>query len=488
MYDAIVIGSGPNGLAAAITMAQHGRSVAVYEANETIGGGARSAELTLPGFVHDLCSAVYPLAIGSPFFRSLSLARYGLEWVQPAAPLAHPFDDGTALILERSLDATAAGLGVDGESYKNLMRPLVAGWNGMDSDLLGPIRWPRDPLAFANFGLRAIQPARRLAEKQFRGEQARALFAGLAAHSMLSLEHWASAAFGLVLGITAHALGWPIARGGAQKLADALGSHLRDLGGEIFTGRRITRLDELPQARLVLCDVTPRQLLDLAGARLSIRYRKKLRRYRYGMAAFKMDWALSAPVPWKAAECARAATVHLGGTVEEIAASETGAWRGTERQRPFVLAVQPSLFDPTRAPEGKHTLWTYCHVPHGSTADMTRAIEQQIERFAPGFRDVVLARHVMPPAELERRNANLVGGDINGGAADLRQLFFRPTRTFYRTSSKGLYICSASTPPGGGVHGMCGYFAALAALEDGEQPRSRPERPSTGDRRPEAPD
>jgi phytoene dehydrogenase-like protein len=445
-------------------MAQQGKSVAVYEANETIGGGARSAELTLPGFVHDVCSAVYPLAVGSPFFRSLPLARYGLQWVQPPAPLAHPFDDGTAVMLERSIDGTASSLGADAKSYRKLMGPLVAGWNGLDADLLGPLRWPRDPFTFARFGLRAIQPARRLAEKQFRGEQARALFAGLAAHSMLSLEHWASAAFGLVLGTTAHALGWPIARGGAQKLADALASHLRDLGGEIFAGRRVAVLDELPPARYVLCDVTPRQLVQLAGDRLSTGYRAKLERYRYGMAAFKVDWALSAPVPWKATECARAATVHLGGRMEEIAASESAAWRGRERQRPFVLAVQPSLFDPTRAPEGKHTLWTYCHVPHGSTADMTRAIEQQIERFAPGFRDVVLARHVMPPSELERCNPNLVGGDINGGAADLRQLFFRPTSSCYRTSSKGLYICSASTPPGGGVHGMCGHLAALQAL------------------------
>jgi phytoene dehydrogenase-like protein len=449
-------------------MAQHGKSVAVYEAAETIGGGARSAELTLPGFIHDVCSSVYPLAIGSPFFCALPLAQHGLEWVNSPAPLAHPFDDGTAVVLERSVETTASGLGADARSYKKLMAPLVGGWDRLNVDLLGPlIRWPRDPLAFARFGLHALRSARRLAEKQFRGEQAKALFAGLAAHSMLSLEHWASAAFGLVLGITAHALGWPIARGGAQKLADALASHLRDLGGEIFTGWRIAALDELPPARYVLCDVTPRQLLQLAGDRLSAGYRAKLERYRYGMAAFKLDWALSAPVPWKAMECARAATLHLGGSLEEIAASESAAWRGRERQRPFVLAVQPSLFDPTRAPEGKHTLWAYCHVPHGSTADMTGAIEQQIERFAPGFRDVILARHAMSPSELERRNANLVGGDINGGAADLRQLFLRPTAGLYRTSSKGLYICSASTPPGGGVHGMCGHLAALQALRSG---------------------
>jgi phytoene dehydrogenase-like protein len=465
-YDAIVVGSGPNGLAAAITMAQQRKSVAVFEANETIGGGARSSELTLPGFVHDLCSAVYPLAIGSPFFRSLPLQRYGLEWVQPPAPLAHPFDDGSAIVLERSLEATASGLGVDAGPYNKLMGPAVAAWNGLDADLLRPIHWPSHPWAFARFGFRAIQPARRLAEKQFHGGRARGLFAGLAAHSMLSLEHWASAGFGLVLGITAHALGWPIARGGAQKLSDALGSHLRDLGGEIFTGRRIAALDELPPARSILCDVTPRQLVQLSGARLATGYRAKLARYRYGMAAFKMDWALSAPVPWRAAECARAATVHLGGSLEEIAASEGAAWSGKHTDTPFVLLVQPSLFDPTRAPKGKHTLWAYCHIPQGSTVDMTAAIEKQIERFAPGFGHVILARHAMPPAELERRNANLVGGDINGGAADLSQLFLRPTARFYRTSAEGLYICSASTPPGGGVHGMCGHLAAKVALNE----------------------
>ena len=465
-YDAVVIGSGPNGLSAAITMAQHGKSVVVYEAQENIGGGTRSAEMTLPGFVHDVCSSVYPLAIGSPFFRSLPLAQAGLEWIQPPAAVAHPFDDGTAVTQERSVEATAAQLGFDEKSYRKLMAPLVAAWDGLDVDLLGPLRPPRHPWNLARFGLLGIQPARRLAESRFQGERAKGFFAGLAAHSMLPLEHWGSAAFGLVLAITAHAVGWPIARGGAQKLCDALALHLRSLGGEIIPNRPVRSLSELPASRVVLCDLTPRQVLEIAGEHFSPRYRESLRRYRYGMGAFKMDWALSGPVPWTAAECKRAATVHLGGTLEEIASSERSAWRGESVERPFVLLAQPSLFDSSRAPEGQHTLWGYCHVPHGSTSNMAVKIENQIERFAPGFKDLVVGRNLMPPSELEKHNANLIGGDINGGAADLRQLFFRPTLKMYATSVKGLYLCSASTPPGGGVHGMCGYFAARKALKE----------------------
>jgi phytoene dehydrogenase-like protein len=465
-YDAVVIGSGPNGLAAAITMAQHGKSVIVYEAQEYIGGGSRSAELTLPGFIHDVCSSVYPLGIGSPFFRSLPLAQYDLEWIQPPAAVAHPFDDGTAVTQERSVEATAAQLGLDEQSYRKLMTPLVASWNGLAIDLLGPIRPPRHPWSLARFGLLGIQPARRLAESRFQGERAKALFAGLAAHSMLSLEHWGSAAFGLVLGMAGHAVGWPIARGGAQKLSNALAAYLASLGGEIISTRRVRTLDELPSSRVVLCDLTPRQLLEIAGQRLSPSYRKSLGRYRYGMGAFKLDWALSGPVPWKARECARAATVHVGGTLEEIAVSEDSAWSGKHIEKPFVLLAQPSLFDSSRAPEGKHTLWGYCHVPNGSTFNMTDSIEKQIERFAPGFRDLIIRRSILSPLELEKRNANLVGGDINGGAASLRQLFFRPTPRMYGTSLRGLYICSASTPPGGGVHGMCGYFAARKALKE----------------------
>jgi phytoene dehydrogenase-like protein len=464
--DAIVIGSGPNGLAAAITLAQHGKSVIVYEAQESIGGGARSAELTLPGFIHDVCSSVYPLAIGSPFFRSLPLARYDLEWIQPPAAVAHPFDDGTAVTQERSVEATAVQLGSDEQAYRKLMAPLAASWNGLDIDLLGPIRPPRHPLSLARFGLLGIQPARHLAESRFQGERAKGLFAGVAAHSMLPLEHWGSAAFGLVLGIAGHAVGWPIARGGAQKLIDALAAHLRSLGGEIISNTPVRTLDELPSSRVVLCDVTPRQLLEIAGERLSPSYRKSLGRYRYGMGAFKLDWALSGPVPWRAPECTRAVTVHLGGTLEEIAVSEDSAWSGKHVEKPFVLLAQPSLFDSSRAPEGKHTLWGYCHVPHGSSYNMVERIEKQIERFAPGFRDLIIRRSIMSPLELEKRNANLVGGDINGGAASLGQLFFRPTARMYGTSLKGLYICSASTPPGGGVHGMCGYFAARKALKE----------------------
>jgi phytoene dehydrogenase-like protein len=465
-YDAVVIGSGPNGLAAAITLAQDRRSVIVYEAEATVGGGVRSAELTLPGFVHDVCSAVYPLAVGSPFFRTLPLTPHGVEWVHPAAPLAHPLDDGTAVILERSVEATAANLGVDENSYQKVLEPFVTGWNGLDAELLGPLRAPHQPILLARFGLAAIRSAKSLVEKRFQGERARALFAGLAAHSMLPLEMRGSAAFGLVLGITAHALGWPIVRGGAQKLADALASYLQSLGGEIVTNRRVSKLDELPRSRVLLCDLTPRQLLNVAGERLPGRYRDKLRRYRYGMGAFKMDWALAGPVPWKATECARAATIHLGATLEEISASERAAWSGMVIDKPFVLLAQPSLFDSSRAPPNNHTLWGYCHVPNGSTVDMTERVERQIERFAPGFRALVLARSVMPPLELEQHNANLVGGDINGGAADLWQLFLRPTAKIYKTPARGIYICSASTPPGGGVHGMCGYFAARQALRD----------------------
>jgi phytoene dehydrogenase-like protein len=465
-YDAIVIGAGPNGLSAAITLAQHGKSVVVYEAKAEIGGAARSAELTLPGFTHDVCSSVYPLGIGSPFFRALPLAQHGLEWIHPPAAVAHPFDDGTAVTLEPSVDATAAELGADEPSYRRLMTPLVAAWDGLGVDLLGPLRLPRHPWAFSRFGMLAIQPGRRLAEGRFKTERARGFFAGLVAHSMLPLEFWGSAAFGLVLAISGHSLGWPLARGGAQKLTDALAGYLLSLGGEIVSGRPVRKLDELPPARVVLCDVTPRQLLAIAGENLARSYRTKLAGYRYGMGAFKMDWALLGPVPWKARECARAATIHLGGILAEIAFSERSAWRGEQVEKPFVLLVQSSLFDRSRAPQGKHTLWGYCHVPNGSTFNMTERIEKQIERFAPGFRDLVVHRSVMSPRELEKRNANLVGGDINGGAPILSQLFFRPTAKMYRTSVKGLYICSASTPPGGGVHGMCGHFAARQALKE----------------------
>jgi phytoene dehydrogenase-like protein len=465
-YDGVVIGAGPNGLAAAIVLAAAGKSVAIFEANETPGGGVRSMELTLPGFVHDVCSAVYPLGIGSPFFRSLPLAQYGVEWIQPPAALAHPFDDETAIIVGRQVEKTASALSADAASYRKIFGRLSAEWESLSTDVLAPPRWPRHPVKLLRFGFSAIQPAQRFAERRFSGDRARALFAGLAAHSMLPLERSGSAAFGLVLGATAHALGWPIVRGGAQRLADGLSAYLASLGGKIFLRRPVHNLSELPRSRVALCDVTPRQLVKLAGPLLPANYRDKLKNYAYGMGAFKIDWALSAPVPWRAQECRRAATVHLGASLAEIARSERMAWRGFHADKPFVLLVQPSLFDDSRAPAGKHTLWAYCHVPNGSSFDMTDRIESQIERFAPGFRNTILARRISPSAELERRNANLVGGDINGGAATLGQLFFRPTRHLYSTPASGLYLCSSSTPPGGGVHGMCGYFAAKRALRD----------------------
>ena len=467
-YDAVVVGSGPNGLAAAIVLAQAGKKVALFEANETIGGGVRSAEITLPGFFHDVCSAVYPLAAGSPFFRSLPLQQYGLEWIEPPYSVAHPFDDGSAVIVERSVERTAAQFGKDAAAYRAMFGPLTVNWDSLAETLLGPPRWPKRPAQLMAFGWTALQPARRVAESRFRNTPARALFAGMAAHSMLPLEKFGSAAFGLVLGSTAHAIGWPIVRGGAQRLADALAAHFKSLGGQVFLDCRVRALTELPPARVRLLDVTPRQLVKIARAELPVSFRRRLADYRYGLAAFKMDWALSAPVPWRADACRHAATVHLGGTLEEIARSERLAWRGFHPEKPFILLAQPSLFDESRAPRSQHTLWAYCHVANGSSFDMAARIEAQIERFAPGFRDTILARSVATPADLERRNANLVGGDINGGAPLLSQLFLRPTRHLYATPARGLFICSAATPPGGGVHGMCGYYAAQRALREFE--------------------
>ena len=465
-HDAIVVGAGPNGLAAAITLARAGRSVRVIEAEATVGGGARSAELTLPGFVHDVCSAVHPLGVGSPFFRGLSLATHGLTWIHPDAPLAHPLDDGTAIVLERSVAATAAGLGRDAAAYRRWIGPLVADTNKVLVEFLGPLKAPRHLLALARFGPLALLPASVLARLLFRGERAHALFAGLAAHAIQPLEHPATAAFGLILGMLGHAVGWPVPRGGSQRIADALTAHLRSLGGDVVTAHRVQAVDDLPAARAVLFDVTPRQLLAIAGPRFPASYRRKLAGYRYGAAAFKVDWALDGPIPWTASACARAGTVHLGGTLAEIAAGEATVGRGEHPERPFVLLAQPSLFDPTRAPPGRHTAWAYCHVPNGSRFEMTERIEAQIERFAPGFRDRILARSVMSPAALERYNPNYVGGDINGGVQDLRQLFTRPVARLvpYSTPARGVYLCSSSTPPGGGVHGMCGYSAARAVL------------------------
>lgn len=467
-YDAIVVGSGPNGLAAAIVLSRAGCSVLVLEARDTPGGGARSAEITLPGFVHDLCSAIHPFAVGAPFFPTLPLAEHGLTWIHPPAPLAHPFDDGTAAILERSIEATGLTLGPDAPAYCKLMRPLAESWHALARDLLGPLRVPHHPLRVARFGWYAIRSGRRLAEHLFAGQPARALFAGLAAHSILSLEQPLTAAFGLLLGAAGHAVGWPLPQGGAQRIANALTSYLRSRGGEVVTGSMVHSVDELPVARAVLLDLTPRQVLRISGHRLPEGFRRQLERYRYGAGAFKLDWALADPIPWTAPACRRAGTVHVGGTLAEIAGAEQAVARQQHPEKPFVLVAQPSLFDPTRAPAGKHTAWAYCHVPHGSVTDMTARIEAQIERFAPGFQQRILARTVTSPAALERYNANYVGGDINGGMQDFRQLFTRPTVRLvpYTTPIKGLYICSSSTPPGGGVHGMCGYFAAQAALRD----------------------
>jgi phytoene dehydrogenase-like protein len=461
-----VIGAGPNGLSAAIVLAQAGIRVAVYEAEEQPGGAARTLELTQPGFKHDFGSAVHPMAAASPFFSRLPLGRLGLEWIHGGAPLAHPLDDGTAVMLERNLDAADAALGRDGCAWRGLVEPLVENWRGFAGDALGPVvQPPLRPLVMARFAAYAFQPALTLARNLFATERMRALFSGLAAHSFLSLDQPLSSAVGLVLGAAAHAVGWPIARGGTQSIIDALVSHLRSLGGEIHAGRRIESLSEVgTSGELILCDVTPRQLLAIGGDRIRPGYRSALKRYRYGPAAFKMDYALSQPIPWRAKECARVVSVHLGGSMEEIARAEHDVSRGQVPDRPFAVVAQPTLFDATRAPEGKHVAWVYCHVPNGCSVDMADRIEAQLERFAPGFRDCVLARTVFSPAGLEARDANLVGGDINGGELSMRQFLFRPAIGNYFTGTPNLYLCSASTPPSGGVHGMCGYHAARMAL------------------------
>jgi phytoene dehydrogenase-like protein len=465
--DAIVVGAGPNGLAAAIELARAGRQVRIYEAADEVGGGSRSAELTLPGFIHDVCSAVHPLGVASTFFRSLDLARHGLEWVQPQAPLAHALAPGRSVVLERDLEATRRNVGRDGDAWVRLFGPLAREWERLAPTLLGPVvRPPRHPLLLARFGLPAVLPATSLARIAFREPAARALFAGMAGHSMLRLGRPLTASFGLVLGMLAHAVGWPVARGGSGRIAAALEAEARSLGVEIVIGHRVDALAELPDARTVILDLTPRQVVAVAGDRLPSGYRGQLERYRYGPGAFKVDWALDGPIPWADPVTARAGTVHVGGTMTEVAASEDAVDRGTPSDRPFVLLVQPTMADPSRAPEGKHIAWAYCHVPHGSDVDMTDAIERQVERFAPGFRDLVLARSVKNAPAMEAYDGNYIGGDINGGIQDVRQLLFRPVLRWnpYTTPDPGLFLCSSSTPPGGGVHGMGGLHAARAVL------------------------
>ena len=466
MPDAVVVGSGPNGLAAAIALARAGRSVTVYEANHDVGGGARSAELTLPGFIHDVCSAFHPMGAASPFFRALKLEEHGLEWIQPQAPLAHPLDDGTAVMLERSIDQTARGLGADGHAYASLMSPLAASWTELYDEILGPIgHVPRHPLLLARFGLSAMRSARSLAGR-FQGERARALVAGVAAHSFLPLEHPFTAAFMLTIGLSGHTVGWPIARKGSGQIILALTSLLASLGGVVVTDRRVQQMSDLPTARAYLFDTTPAALALVAGERLSSSYRRTLLKYRRGPGVFKLDYALDGPVPWTARECLRAGTVHVGGTFDEIAGSERSVWQGKHPERPFVLVGQQSLFDDTRAPAGKQTLWAYCHVPNGSTTDMSARIEAQIERFAPGFGSRVLKRVPSTPADIERENANNTGGDIANGSHAGLQLLMRPRIALdpYATSARDITLCSAATPPGGGVHGMCGFHGARSAL------------------------
>jgi len=468
LYDAVVVGSGPNGLAAAITIARTGRKVAVFEAEATIGGGMRSAELTRPGVVHDVCSAIHPLARSSPVFRELDLEGHGLEWIEPPIQVGHPLDDGSVALIRRDLAETAASFGADGAAYRRLIGPIAGRWDSLARDVLAPFHVPLRPdraLALAWFGALALQPATWLA-RWFDGPLARAALAGCAAHSILSFSEPVSGAAVLIFLGTAHATGWPMPRGGSGRLADALAAVLAEEGGQVFTDRRITRLDDLPPHRAALFDVAPPDLLQICGSRLGSGYSRRLKRYRYGAGAFKLDLLLDGPIPWRNPELAGAGTVHLGGSFEEIAASEAEVQAGRIPDRPFVLLAQPSMFDPTRAPAGQHVAWAYCHVPNGSDVDMTERILDQIERFAPGLRDRVLARHSMGPAQLEAHNANYVGGDIAGGRHDLRQTFTRPVTRLdpYSTPDRRIYLCSASTPPGGGVHGMAGYHAARSAL------------------------
>lgn len=465
--DVVVVGSGPNGLSAAIACARAGASVLVIEASPTIGGGMRTAELTLPGFRHDVCSAVHPFGILSPYWRTLPLAEHGLRWVQGAASVAHPLDDGPAVLLRRSVEETSRELGEDAQAWRRFVAPFAKRPHALLADLLGPLRLPRHPFRMLRFGLSAMRSVNGLARARFSGARARALYAGCAAHGILPFDIAFGAGIGILFSSIAHIEQWPVAAGGSQAIADALASYLRELGGRIETGRRVARLADLPPARAYLLDTDPRQLATIAGDALPARYLRRLGRYRYGPGVFKVDWALDGPIPWADPRCLEASTVHLGGTLEEIGAGERAAWDGEHVERPFVLLCQQSQLDPSRAPPGRHTGYAYCHVPAGSPRDVSDLVEAQVERFAPGFRDRILARKTWGPADLERYNANYVGGAITGGAADFGQLFARPVSWWspYRTPHRQIFLCSASTPPGGGVHGMCGYFAAQSALE-----------------------
>ncbi|HKJ25201.1 MAG TPA: NAD(P)/FAD-dependent oxidoreductase [Myxococcota bacterium] len=463
--DAVIVGSGPNGLAAAVALAQRGASVLVREGADEIGGGTRTTELTLPGFQHDVCSAVHPMGILSPFLRTLPLGEHGLEWLRPAASVAHPLDGEPAVMLRRSLDATAEGLGRDAAAWRRLVGPLLGRPHDLLADVLAPLRVPDHPTAMARFGLRAVFSANRLARIVFREARARALLAGCAGHSILPLTQPLTAALGVLFAVTAHVEDWPVPRGGSRAIGRALASYLRSLGGRIETGQPVASLAELPASRVVLFDTSPAELVRIAGDALPAGYRRRLGRYRYGPGVFKLDWALDGPIPWRDPACLDASTVHVGGSLEEICASERDMWRGRLAERPYLILCQQSQVDPGRAPAGQHTGYAYCHVPPGSPADRTHAIEAQVERFAPGFRDRILARHAMGPADFEAYNSSYVGGAITGGVADAFQLFTRPVARLdpYSTPNPRLFLCSAATPPGGGVHGMCGYWAARSA-------------------------
>ena len=466
-YDAVVIGSGPNGLAAAITMQQQGLKVLIIEAKSTIGGGMRTSELTIPGYQHDICSAVHPLGTSSPFFKSLPLQEFGLHWLYPPAALAHPFDDGSAAMLYPSLKATAATLGEDADTYLNLMTPLVKDWDAIAPSLLGPLTIPTELIKTLRFGLQAIKSAQQFV-KGFKGYKAKGFFGGLAAHSMLALDKPMSASFGLVLAAIGHIANWPFPKGGSQSLANALAAYFQSIGGTIQTDTHIRGLKQIPPSQVLLFDLGPKQLLEIVRDQFPKGYTNRMEKYRYGMGVFKIDWALSDPIPFTASDCRQAGVIHIGGSYPAIAASEKHVSEHKIHNEPFVLLAQPSLFDSTRAPQGNHTAWAYCHVPHGSTTDMTEAIEQQISRFAPGFKDVILAKHTMNTMDMQYYNPNYIGGDINGGMQDIWQHFSRPILQWspYTTPISNIYLCSSSTPPGGGVHGMCGFHAAKKALSD----------------------